>query len=53
VRYAKTGVAATLMALMPVFVIPFVWLLYREKTNRRGLIGAVIAVIGVAILFLK
>lgn len=50
--YTLAGVAATLMSLMPVIVIPVVWIVYRQKTNIRGIIGAVIAVIGVAILFL-
>ncbi len=46
------GIASTLMALMPIFIIPYVWLLYKEKVNRRGIIGAFIAVIGAAFLFL-
>jgi len=51
VTYAEAGVAATLMSLMPVMVIPAVWFLYRERTSWRGMLGAVIAVIGVALLF--
>jgi drug/metabolite transporter (DMT)-like permease len=49
---AEAGVAQTLMSLMPVFIIPVVWITYREKTSWRGMLGAVVAVIGVAILFL-
>jgi drug/metabolite transporter (DMT)-like permease len=52
VMYAFAGVAATLMSLMPLIVIPFLWVLYRQKTSWRGFIGAVIAIVGVAILFL-
>jgi len=52
VTYALAGVAATLMSLMPVMVIPVVWILYRQKTSWRGFIGAVVAIAGVAILFL-
>jgi drug/metabolite transporter (DMT)-like permease len=52
VTYAVAGVAATLMALMPVIVIPVVWILYRERTNWRGIVGAAVAFTGVAILFL-
>jgi drug/metabolite transporter (DMT)-like permease len=52
VTYALAGVAQTLMSLMPVMVIPVVWILYKEKTTWRGMIGAVIAVFGVALLFL-
>lgn len=52
VSHADTGVAATLMSLMPVFVIPVVWVLYRQRTSWRGVLGAVTAFAGVAILML-
>jgi drug/metabolite transporter (DMT)-like permease len=52
ITYAQAGVAATLMALMPVMVIPVVRLIYGEKTSARGVAGACTAVVGVAILFL-
>jgi drug/metabolite transporter (DMT)-like permease len=52
VTYAETGVAQTLMSLMPVLIIPVVWILYRQRTSWRGILGAVIAVFGVSILFL-
>ena len=52
ISYTYTGVASTLMSLMPVMVIPVVWVLYKQKTNWQGIVGAVIAVVGVAILFL-
>jgi drug/metabolite transporter (DMT)-like permease len=48
----NAGIAQTLMSLMPIFIIPVVWLVYREKTNWRGIIGALVAVVGVAILFI-
>jgi drug/metabolite transporter (DMT)-like permease len=53
VTYALAGVAATLMALMPVMVIPVLWVTHKERTNWRGIAGAIIAVTGVAILFLR
>jgi drug/metabolite transporter (DMT)-like permease len=52
VTYAAAGVAATLMALVPVMVIPVLWILYKQKTTWRGMLGASVAVVGVAILFL-
>lgn len=52
VAYTQAGIAQTLMSLMPVMIIPLVWLFYKERTNWRGILGAVIAVIGVALLFL-
>ena len=52
VTYTQTGVAQTLMSLMPVLIIPTVWIRYRQRTSWRGIMGAAIAVIGVAVLFL-
>jgi drug/metabolite transporter (DMT)-like permease len=52
VTYAEAGIAQTLMSLMPVLIIPVVWALYKHKTSRRGVLGAVIAVVGVSILFI-
>lgn len=49
---AQAGIAQTLMSLMPVFIIPVMWIIYGEKTNLRGILGAGVAVIGVAVLFL-
>jgi len=52
VTYTHAGVAQTLMSLMPVFIIPVVWRLYGQKTSWVGIAGAVVAVIGAAVLFL-
>ncbi len=52
VANADAGVAATLMSLMPVFVIPIVWVVYKQRTSWRGILGAVVAFAGVAILML-
>ena len=52
VAYAQAGVAQTLMSLAPVIIIPVVWI-DKERTNWRGIFGAVMAIIGVAILFLE
>jgi drug/metabolite transporter (DMT)-like permease len=52
VTYAEAGIAQTLLSLMPVMIIPVVWILYRQRTSWRGILGAAIAVIGVSILFL-
>jgi len=51
VTYTLAGIAATLMSLMPVMVIPVLWFLHRQRTSWRGVTGATMAVIGVAILF--
>jgi drug/metabolite transporter (DMT)-like permease len=51
VTYTLAGIAATLMSLMPVMVIPVLWFLHRQRTSWRGVTGATMVVIGVAILF--
>jgi drug/metabolite transporter (DMT)-like permease len=53
VAHTKAGIAATLMSLMPVMVIPILYIIYRQKTSMRSIIGALITVIGVAILFIR
>lgn len=52
VRYTEAGIAATIMALVPVFIILPSVLLYKVKVTSAEIIGAVISVIGVAIFFL-
>lgn len=49
---APTGVVATIIATMPVLILPFSILLYREKVSLRAVGGAVIAVTGIAMLML-
>jgi drug/metabolite transporter (DMT)-like permease len=52
VRETAAGVAASIMALTPVLIIPLVIVLRREKVGIGGLFGALVAVAGVALLFL-
>ena len=52
VTFTETGIAQTLLSLMPVMIIPIVWVLYRQRTSWRGILGAIVAVVGVAIIFI-
>lgn len=52
IRATVAGVAASIMALTPVLIIPLVILLRGERVGVGGLAGAVVAVSGVALLFL-
>jgi drug/metabolite transporter (DMT)-like permease len=52
VTFTQAGIAQTLMSLMPVMIIPVVWAVNKQKTSWRGITGAMIAVVGVAIIFL-
>lgn len=48
----QAGVAQISMSLMPVLIIPVEWMLYRRKTCLQGILGAVTAVVGIAVLLL-
>ncbi|MFY9822310.1 MAG: EamA family transporter, partial [Thermoanaerobaculia bacterium] len=52
VQRTVSGVAASIMALTPILLIPLVVLLRRERVGIGGMAGAAVAVAGVAILFL-
>ncbi len=53
VEYAKVGIAATLMATVPIIMLPIAHYVFKEKLSWRAITGAVLAVAGVAILFLR
>ena len=52
VRETVAGVAASIMALTPVLIIPLVIVLRKERVGIGGFAGALIAVTGVVLLFL-
>ncbi len=52
VKYTEAGIAATIMALVPVLIIPPAVILQKEKVTIPEIIGAVISVAGVAVFFL-
>jgi len=52
VQHTDTGIAATLMALTPVMIIPAAILLNKERIKIIEIIGAVISIAGVALFFL-
>lgn len=49
----EIGVASTLMSTTPILMIPMARFLFKEKPTWHSIVGAVVAVGGVAILFLK
>lgn len=53
ITHTKVAIATTIMALPPIIMLPLVYFLYRERLSRRAVIGAFIAVSGVALLFLR
>ncbi len=52
-RYAPAGVVAAILATMPVLILPFVVLVYRERIHLRAVLGAILAVLGVTGLVLN
>lgn len=53
IQYTKVGIAATIMAIVPILMLPLVRIVYREKLTWRAILGAFVAVGGVAVLFLR
>lgn len=51
IEYAKVGIAATIMATVPIIMLPISHYIFKEKLSWRAIGGAFIAVIGVAVLF--
>ena len=50
IKYTKVAVASTLMSLSPIMIIPMNSLYFRERVTRVELIGAIMSVLGVALL---
>lgn len=53
IKYTETGIAVTLMSLTPVFIIPVVLILRIERVSARAAVGAIVAVVGVAMLWVR
>ncbi len=53
VQHAEVGVASTLMALPPVFMLPISYFIYKERLTWQTVLGTLIAIGGVALLFFK
>ncbi len=53
VKYAEAGVASTLLAMVPVLLIPLVWIVHGNRPTLRAVTGTLIAMAGVALIFLR
>jgi drug/metabolite transporter (DMT)-like permease len=53
VQHTAVGVASTIMALPPVIMLPISYFFYKEKLNWRSVLGTLVAIGGVALLFLR
>ncbi|MBZ0286954.1 MAG: DMT family transporter, partial [Anaerolineae bacterium] len=52
VQNANIGVASTLSSLMPIFLIPISYFMFRERVTRQAVVGTLFAFAGMVILFL-
>lgn len=52
VQLTYIGIASTLMALPPIFLIPLSRWIFKEKITIFAIMGTIIAIIGVALIFL-
>ena len=52
IKFTETGIASTIMALVPVLIIPPAIFFYKQKISVIEIIGAVISVCGVALFFI-
>jgi drug/metabolite transporter (DMT)-like permease len=52
IQYTYVGIASTLMALTPIFLLPVARWYYKEKVSLRAVMGTLIALAGVAVIFL-
>ena len=52
VKYTEAGIASTIMALVPVFIILPAIVIYKQKVTLPELLGALVSVAGVALFFL-
>jgi drug/metabolite transporter (DMT)-like permease len=51
-QHTQVGIASTLIALPPVFLLPIGWLVFKEKFDWGAVLGTLVAIGGVALLFL-
>lgn len=52
IRHCHVGVVTTIVSTMPVLILPFVIVMYHEKVSLRAAGGAILSVLGVAMMVL-
>jgi drug/metabolite transporter (DMT)-like permease len=52
VQHTEVGIASTLIALPPVFLLPVGWVFFHERFDLGAVVGTLVAIGGVALLFL-
>ena len=52
IQHVELGIASTLIALTPVIILPISYFVFKEKVGWQAIVGTLLAIAGVAILFL-
>ncbi len=52
IQHTKTGIASTLMALVPIFIIVPSAIMFKEKIRPQQVVGAIVSIIGATLFFL-
>lgn len=52
IQHANLGIASTLMALPPVFMLPISYLVFHERFGWQAVVGTLLAISGVALLLI-
>jgi drug/metabolite transporter (DMT)-like permease len=51
-QHTQVGIASTLIALPPVFLLPVEWWIFKKPFDWGAVLGTLLAIAGVALLFL-
>ena len=52
VQYTATGIVSTIISISPILIIPASILMFKEKVLPKEILGALISIVGVALLFI-
>ena len=52
IKYISTAIASTIMAIVPVLIIPPAIIFFRERVTLKEILGAIVAVAGVIMFFM-
>ncbi|MCR5313113.1 MAG: DMT family transporter [Bacteroidaceae bacterium] len=51
-QYTSAGIASTIMAVTPIFILPATYFIFHQQVTWKSLIGAIVSVLGVSLFFL-
>jgi len=51
-QYTSAGISSTITSIVPVVIIPFSIIIFKEKVTPREILGAIVSVTGVVLLFI-